>query len=1129
MKGSLREWVKFESPVQAETIRYHAGWVNRMSIDSKQQGLYYQILIFLVLAAGIILTGYLYFQSYEQEYRSGVENQLTSVGDLKVDELVRWRNERIGDARVFVQNNIFSSQVYELQHNPEKTRVTQDLVNWLSNVQSQYHYNRVSLVSPQGKMLISAPDLSDTVSPTVLAAIPTVYKKQDITVLDFYRDESDQKIYLTILAPIFDPKDTSRLQGVLALQIDPEKYLYPFISKWPVPSSSAETLLIRREGDTVLFLNDLRFREDTALSFRISLNQTDLPAVKAALGQEGIVEGIDYRGVAVIANIREIPDSPWFLVARIDSEEVFRPLQTRALDLTLIIIFLLIGTGTVLYLINKRDSERFYQEQLKIKDALRESEVLLRGIFDTMPSGAAIYSVKNDGSKGSDYIISDFNQASLLIEGKRKEEVVGRSLADIRPNIDEFGLIQIFQKVWKTGKTEFYPAKIYVDDTYTKWYENYVFRLPTGQIVAIYNDVTEKNQAEEALLREQERLFAVLEQIPAFVYLQASDYSIPFANRAFHELFGKISGRPCYEVIPGRSSPCDECPTLAVLQTGKPVVWEWKNPDGRTFMVYDTRFPSEEQDLVLEVGIEITDLKKIEEHLKKSEGRLQTLIHTIPDLIWLKDKKGVYLACNTAFERFIGAKERDLIGKSDYDFLERELAEFFREHDRRAVETGRPSVNEEWITFADNGHRSLLETIKTPMYDTEGTLIGVLGIGRDITERKAIEEQINLQNQRLEQSQTIGHLGSWEYDLRTGTIWGSDEGFRIYGMNPPADNKLPIDEIESCIPERERVHQALIDLIEGKSPYNLEFAVHPADGSPERTIISFAEIITDESGAPIKIAGVIQDVTSRKQTEIERDELILRLRQNNEHLNAAYEELAGSEEELKAQYTTLAATEERLREKTEYLDNLITFANVPIIVWDPGYTITRINHAFENLVGKTADQLIGESIRTLFPTDKAEHSMMLIETTKAGVRWDTLELGVLHHDGTIKTVIWNSATLYSHDGETLIATIAQGQDITDRKRLEEENNLALYQIQKNLAQLSILNDQIRNPLMVILMSADMGDDEKSGVLIAEQISLIDDIVNQLDKRWMESEKVLTMIRKNYQIIISPQSDKNLKD
>ncbi len=129
--------------------------------------------------------------------------------------------------------------------------------------------------------------------------------------------------------------------------------------------------------------------------------------------------------------------------------------------------------------------------------------------------------------------------------------------------------------------------------------------------------------------------------------------------------------------------------------------------------------------------------------LKISEARLRTLVQTIPDLIWLKDRDGVYLACNTTFERFFGAREADIIGKTDYDFVDRELADFFREKDRAAMAAGKPSVNEEWITFADDGHMAMLETIKTPMYNSSGVLIGVLGIGRDITERKQSEERIS--------------------------------------------------------------------------------------------------------------------------------------------------------------------------------------------------------------------------------------------------------------------------------------------------------------------------------------------------------------------------------------------------
>ncbi|HNX22697.1 MAG TPA: histidine kinase dimerization/phosphoacceptor domain -containing protein [Spirochaetota bacterium] len=141
-------------------------------------------------------------------------------------------------------------------------------------------------------------------------------------------------------------------------------------------------------------------------------------------------------------------------------------------------------------------------------------------------------------------------------------------------------------------------------------------------------------------------------------------------------------------------------------------------------------------------GRYIKALQNNEAALRASEGELRTLLQSIPDLIWLKDKDGIYMSCNKMFENFFGADEADIVGKTDYDFLSRELGDFFREKDFKAIEAGKPTINEEWITFANSGCRVLLETIKTPMFDDNGTLIGVLGIGRDITERRQTEDKV---------------------------------------------------------------------------------------------------------------------------------------------------------------------------------------------------------------------------------------------------------------------------------------------------------------------------------------------------------------------------------------------------
>lgn len=328
--------------------------------------------------------------------------------------------------------------------------------------------------------------------------------------------------------------------------------------------------------------------------------------------------------------------------------------------------------------------------------------------------------------------------------------------------------------------------------------------------------------------------------------------------------------------------------------------------------------------------------------------------------------------------------------------------------------------------------------------------------------------------ERLLMAQQIGQLGAWEFNPQTGKIWASAEALRIFGF-PPVAGEVDIGAIEACIPDRIRVHQALEDLILLETEYNLEYAINPADQSPPRIIRSVARAERDEGDTLVRIIGMIQDIT------------------------------------------VVRTNAESLRETNAYLENLIRYASVPIIVWDPSFHITRANHAFENLTGYPVSEMIGRSLKIFFPPEEIERSMRLIRTTLDGVRWETVELPVRTRDGTTRIVEWNSSTIYSADGTTPVATIAQGTDITGKKRDEEELRVALLQIKQNIAQLAILNDEIRNPLTVITLHAEQIGDEAISDPIIRQIERIDGIIRQLDRRWIESEKVLGFLRRHHQV------------
>jgi|GEM_PF-5447940 len=189
-------------------------------------------------------------------------------------------------------------------------------------------------------------------------------------------------------------------------------------------------------------------------------------------------------------------------------------------------------------------------------------------------------------------------------------------------------------------------------------------------------------------------------------------------------------------------------------------------------------------------------LRKMRKESTNREALLSSVIKAIPDLVWLKDKEGVYLACNPRFEDFFGAREEEIVGRTDYDFVSRELADFFRVHDKNAMINREPCVNEEEIIFASDGHRELLETTKTPMYNNKGELIGILGIGHNITEKKLLQDQLS-QSQRME---SVGRLAggvAHDFNNMLSIILGNSE---LILFTQPDDSKFsePLMEIRDA-------------------------------------------------------------------------------------------------------------------------------------------------------------------------------------------------------------------------------------------------------------------------------------------------------------------------------------------
>ncbi|MDD1730021.1 MAG: PAS domain S-box protein [Methanospirillum sp.] len=532
------------------------------------------------------------------------------------------------------------------------------------------------------------------------------------------------------------------------------------------------------------------------------------------------------------------------------------------------------------------------------------------------------------------------------------------------------------------------------------------------------------------------------------------------------------------------------------------------------------------QDVLIGVSRDVTERRRFEEVLQKSERRLNEAQHVAKIGSWELDIQTNHLTwSDVIFEIF----EIDPLqfGASYEAFLEA-----IHPDDRKAVDKAysdslqkkTPYQIEHRLLMPDGRIKYVLERCETK-YDSSGKPLSSLGTVQDITEQKIAETALK------------------EKDLRYREIFeGSFDGFVMVDMAGHVidANQAYCDLVGYTLEELKNL-ESFYDITvekwrrwEQEEIWKNRLFVRGYSGVFEKEYIrKNGEIFPVELQAygSYKVEGtlqyfwaVVRDITKRKRAEEERERLITTIGESNEELRATYDQLVQTEQELKTQNAALTESKDTLRETNEYLENLITFANVPIIIWDSSFHIKRMNRSFELLIGRSAEEMVGKSIRVLFPADQADRTMRLLQTTLDGVRWETTEIDVVRSDGDIRTLLWNSATLYTPDGQSPLATIAQGYDITERNRLEHEKDTALEQIQKNLAILSVLNDEIRNPLAIIMAIASMLEDSETSEIIINEIHQIDQLVTQLDKRWIQSEKVLNMIRKHYDITVSLRKD-----
>lgn len=252
-------------------------------------------------------------------------------------------------------------------------------------------------------------------------------------------------------------------------------------------------------------------------------------------------------------------------------------------------------------------------------------------------------------------------------------------------------------------------------------------------------------------------------------------------------------------------------------------------------------------------------LKTATRNLEQSEQQKHLILQALPDLVWLKDGKGVFQMCNPGFERLLGASESAILGKTDFDFVEPELARFFQQKDREAMAAGQSTRNEEWVTFAADGQRALLETLKTPLRDQDGKITGVLGLARDITERENTNRHLALVNFALNHVKEAAYMA----DEQGYFHYVNDEACKALGRTRDELLKLRVIDVDSNTtqPEQWRVFW---DQLKTEKTLTFESSHQAQDGRffPVEINANYFEF-----SEQAYVLGLVRDISKRKQVE----------------------------------------------------------------------------------------------------------------------------------------------------------------------------------------------------------------------------------------------------------------------
>jgi len=332
----------------------------------------------VLISLGLIIASYFYYTHEKKSIKSEKQDDLKAISEIKVSQLIQWHNERLSEAVFFssLEPNLSYARGVVYGNKSDAARYKNNLLHIMSNKR----YENIFMLDRFGNTIFSVVNLDEPTDTSINAYSKNVFEKGKVYLRDFYKCNSHGEMHLEIMAPIFD-KDKKVIAAVV-FRINPHDYLFPIIEDWPLPSISAETYIVRKQDDIVMYLSPLRHSPGSIFKFNPQSAEIKSTAFWAVSGYEGVFEGVNYKGEKVISDIRKVPDTPWYIISEEWTSEVYKELNRMSILVFILSFITILLVGAAMSWIYYNRQRKIYKELYSKSNELQSNEGFRRKLIE---------------------------------------------------------------------------------------------------------------------------------------------------------------------------------------------------------------------------------------------------------------------------------------------------------------------------------------------------------------------------------------------------------------------------------------------------------------------------------------------------------------------------------------------------------------------------------------------------------------------------------------------------------------------------------------------------------------------------------------------------------------------------